>query len=70
MDKIEKKSIEDKNIKKKKFYVLFLILGLALLLAICSSTIVELLSRILAQLLILVLQYVMLDGILNDYFAD
>lgn len=57
------------NIKKKKFYVLFLILGMSLILVI-SSAIYDSLSRVIAQLLILVLQYVMLDGILNDYFAE
>lgn len=72
MDK-KLKQVEEKlsqNVKKKKFYVLFLILGMSLLLAIASSMVVEPLSRVLAQLIILVLQYVTLEGILNDYFAE
>jgi hypothetical protein len=64
----EEKEREEKIVKKKKFYVLFLIMGLSLLIVI-SSVIVEPLIRVLGQLILLILQYVVLDGILTDYFA-
>lgn len=59
----------DKRIKKKKFYLMFLFMMLSLLLIIITS-IENVFIKIVANFLILLIQYLTLDAVFTDYFGD